>query len=231
MTDSGRISASSARWRQRQGRDVHVRAAAREGYRSRSAYKLLEMDARFRFLRCGARVVDLGAAPGGWSQVAAQRIGAGVGREWLVGVDVLDIAPLAGCRFVKGAFPVTWGAAAARTPLIAGEELAREVEGLLGRRADVVLSDMLANVSGNRLVDHERSLELCRLAEAFAGDVLAAGGVFCCKLLRGGDGREERDMLADWRRRFQRVVRFKPAASRAESAEIYVLAFRHGSER
>ena len=212
MAGFGKIkgaSASSSRWLQRQRRDAWRQAAAREGWRSRAAYKLLEIDARFGFLRRGARVVDLGAAPGGWSQAAAQRIGAGTGREWVVGVDVLEIAPLAGCRFLQREFPAPG--------------LQEEIRSLL-RQVDVVLSDMLANVSGHRLVDHERSLALCRMAEAFAAGLLSPGGALCCKLLRGGDGKEERQMLADWRMRFQQVARFKPKASRGESAEMYLVA-------
>ena len=214
MSDLGKMarkgaSASSARWLQRQRRDSWRREAAREGYRSRAAYKLLEIDRRFGFLRRGARVVDLGAAPGGWSQAAARRIGAAAGREWLVGVDVLEIAPVAGCRFLQRAFPAP--------------ELQGEIRSLL-QRVDVVLSDMLANVSGRRLVDHERSLALCQAAEAFAAEMLSPGGTLCCKLLRGGDGTEEQLMLADWQTRFRQVARFKPKASRGESAEIYLVA-------
>ena len=205
-------SPSSARWLQRQQRDPWARAAQQQGYRSRSACKLLEIDRRFRFLRPGARVLDLGAAPGGWSQVAARRTGAGGGREWVLGVDVQDVVPVDGCRFIKCAFPA------------AG--LAQEVQKLLGRRVDVLLSDMLGNVSGNRIRDHANSLELCRSVERFAADVLSEDGMLCCKLLRGGDPREEQEMLADWSGRFRRVLRFKPQASRSESAEIYLLAFK-----
>ena len=221
MNDSSKIkrkgtSASSSRWLQRQRRDAWRRDAAREGWRSRAAYKLLEIDKRFGFLKRGARVVDLGAAPGGWSQVAAQRIGAGTEREWVVGVDMLEIAPVAGCRFLQREFPAP--------------ELLQEIKSLL-QRADVVLSDMLANVSGHRLVDHERSLALCRMAEAFAAEVLSPGGVLCCKLLRGGDGQEEKELLADWRTRFKQVTRFKPKASREESAEIYLVALGFKAEK
>lgn len=206
-----KISASSSRWLQRDRRDAYVKAAAREGYRSRSAYKLVEINERFGFLRKGSKVVDLGAAPGGWSQVAAKRVGARGGLERVVAVDVLEMEPIAGCRFLRAEFPAP--------------DLSAKVLEALGGRVNVVLSDMLANVSGNRLVDYQRSLELCRNVEAFAsGGVLAPGGTLCCKLLRGGDSGDEKEMLADWRKRFDSLTRFKPKASRGESAEIYLVA-------
>lgn len=159
--------------------------------------------------------MDMGAAPGGWSQVAAQRVGAGEGREYVVGVDRLSIAPVPGCRFLRCEFP--------------SPGLQERIFEILGGRANAVISDMLENISGNRLVDHERSLYLCRTAENFASGILAPGGTFCCKFLRGGDGREERAMMANWQARFDSVVRFKPNASRGESAEIYLVASRfHG---
>lgn len=200
---------TSKRWLHRHHKDPWKRDATQKGYRSRSAWKLLELDDRFRFLRRGARVVDLGAAPGGWSQVAAERIDASQERIRLVGIDMLEIAPLPGCRFLRREFP---------TP-----GLADEITALLPR-VDAVLSDMLANVGGHRWVDHERSLALCRAAEQFAASLLAPDGVFCCKLLRGGDGGGEREMLAAWQTRFARIHRFKPKSSRSESAEIYLLA-------
>ncbi|MCY4031235.1 MAG: RlmE family RNA methyltransferase [Hyphomicrobiales bacterium] len=206
-----KVSASSSRWLQRDRRDAYVKAAAREGYRSRSAYKLVEINERFGFLRKGSKVVDLGAAPGGWSQVAAKRVGARKGLERVVAVDVLEMEPISGCRVLRAEFPAA--------------DLSAKVLEALDGRVNVVLSDMLANVSGNRLVDYQRSLELCRNVEAFAsGGVLASGGTLCCKLLRGGDGADEKEMLADWRKRFDSITRFKPKASRGESAEIYLVA-------
>ena len=206
-----KVSASSSRWLQRDRRDAYVKAAAREGYRSRSAYKLVEINERFGFLRKGSKVVDLGAAPGGWSQVAAKRVGARKGLERVVAVDVLEMEPISGCRVLRAEFPAV--------------DLSAKVLEALDGRVNVVLSDMLANVSGNRLVDYQRSLELCRNVEAFAsGGVLASGGTLCCKLLRGGDGADEKEMLADWRKRFDSITRFKPKASRGESAEIYLVA-------
>ena len=206
-----KVSASSSRWLQRDRRDAYVKAAAREGYRSRSAYKLVEINERFGFLRKGSKVVDLGAAPGGWSQVAAKRVGARKGLERVIAVDVLEMEPISGCRVLQAEFPAA--------------DLSAKVLEALDGRVNVVLSDMLANVSGNRLVDYQRSLELCRNVEAFAsGGVLASGGTLCCKLLRGGDGADEKEMLADWRKRFDSITRFKPKASRGESAEIYLVA-------
>ena len=205
-----KVSASSSRWLQRDRRDAYVKAAARDGYRSRSAYKLIEIDERFGFLRKGSRGLDLGAAPGGWSQVAARRLGAHENLERVVAVDVLDMEPIAGCRFLRAEFPAP--------------NLSAKVAEVLNGRVNVVLSDMLANVSGNRLVDYQRSLELCRSVEAFAAGILASGGTLCCKLLRGGDGIDEKEMLADWRKRFHSITRFKPKASRGGSAEIYLVA-------
>ena len=156
-------------------------------------------------------MVDLGAAPGGWSQVAAKCTGAREGLERIVAVDVLGVEPIAGCRFLRAKFPAP--------------DLSAKVLEALDGRVNAVLSDMLANVSGNRLVDYQRSLELCRSVEDFASSgILASGGTLCCKLLRGGDGNDEKEMLADWRKRFDSLVRFKPKASRGESAEIYLVA-------
>lgn len=170
----------------------------------------MEIDDRFRFLKRGARVIDLGAAPGGWSQVAAQRIGADEGKELVVGVDRLAISPVAGCRFLQCEFP--------------SPGLQKRILVTLGARANAVISDMLENITGNRLVDHHRSISLCRMAEDFASGILAPGATFCCKLLRGGDGRDEKEMMADWRTRFDTVVRMKPRASRNDSVEIYLVA-------
>lgn len=206
-----KVSASSSRWLQRDRRDAYVKAAAHEGYRSRSAYKLVEINERFGFLRKDSKVVDLGSAPGGWSQVAAKCVGAREDLGRVVAVDVLEMEPIAGCRFLRTEFPAP--------------DLSARVLEMLNGRANVVLSDMLANVSGNRLVDYQRSLELCRNVETFtSGGVLAPGGTLCCKLLRGGSGVDEKEILSNWRKRFDSLTRFKPKASRSESAEIYLIA-------
>ena len=204
---------SSQKWLERQLNDPYVARAKREGFRSRAAYKLLEIDDKFRFLKPGARVVDLGAAPGGWAQVAAQRVGAGEGRGKVVGIDLLQVEPLAGADFIELDFM------APKAP----ERLVT----LLGGPADVVLSDMAANATGHKKTDHLRIMGLAEAAADFARSVLAPGGVFLAKVLQGGT---EGALLADLKRDFATVRHVKPAASRADSAELYVLAtgFRGG---
>jgi 23S rRNA (uridine2552-2'-O)-methyltransferase len=200
-------SLSSKRWLERQLNDPYVARARRAGYRARAAYKLIEIDDRHRLLRHGARVVDLGAAPGGWSQVAAQRVGAAQGRGRVVAVDVLDMAPVAGVDFIRRDF-LDPGA---------GDE----IKALLGGPADVVLSDMAANATGHRKTDHLRIMALAEAAAEFAREVLAPGGAFLCKVLQGGT---EATLLAALKRDFAAVKHVKPAASRTESAELYLLA-------
>ena len=203
-------TASSQRWLERQLNDPYVARAKREGYRSRAAYKLLELDERFHLLRPGARVVDLGAAPGGWSQVAVKRVGP-QGR--VVGIDLLPIEPLAGAEFAVLDF----------LDPDAPERLAE----LLGGPADAVLSDMAANATGHKKTDHLRIMGLAEAAAEFARAVLAPGGAFLAKVLQGGS---EGALLADLKRDFTSVRHVKPAASRADSSELYVLAtgFRGG---
>jgi 23S rRNA (uridine2552-2'-O)-methyltransferase len=200
-------SLSSKLWLERQLNDPYVARARREGYRARAAYKLIEIDAKYRLLRAGARVVDLGAAPGGWSQVAARRVGATEGQGRVVAVDLLDMAPLPGVDFIRLDFldPAAPGAIKAR----------------LGGEADVVLSDMAANATGHRKTDHLKIMALEAAAAAFAGEVLASGGAFLCKVLQGGT---EAALLAALKRDFAVVRHVKPAASRADSAELYLLA-------
>jgi 23S rRNA (uridine2552-2'-O)-methyltransferase len=200
-------SPSSKRWLERQLNDPYVARARRAGYRARAAYKLIEIDDRHRLLRHGARVVDLGAAPGGWSQVAAQRVGAAQGRGRVVAVDVLDMAPVAGVDFIRRDF-LDPGA---------GDE----IKALLGGPADVVLSDMAANATGHRKTDHLRIMALAEAAAEFAREVLAPGGAFLCKMLQGGT---EATLLAALKRDFAAVKHVKPAASRTDSAELYLLA-------
>ena len=203
-------TASSQRWLERQLNDPYVARAKREGYRSRAAYKLLELDERFHLLRPGARVVDLGAAPGGWSQVAVKRVGP-QGR--VVGIDLLPIEPLAGAEFAVLDF-------------LDPDAPERLVE-LLGGPADAVLSDMAANATGHKKTDHLRIMGLAEAAAEFARAVLAPGGAFLAKVLQGGS---EGALLADLKRDFTSVRHVKPAASRADSSELYVLAtgFRGG---
>lgn len=210
---------SSTRWLERQLNDPYVHAAKREGYRSRAAYKLMEMDDRFRFLRAGARVVDLGAAPGGWCQVAVERVKALEGRGdrqgRVIGVDILDMEPMPGATIMKLDF------------LADGAD--DKVKAVLGGEADVVLSDMAAHATGHRQTDHLKIMALCEAAASFATEVLSEGGTFCAKVLRGGT---EADLLTMLKRHFQTVRHVKPKASRADSAEMYVLAqgFRRKSE-
>ena len=200
-------SLSSKRWLERQLNDPYVARARREGLRARAAYKLIEIDDKHRLLKSGARVVDLGAAPGGWSQVAAKRVGLAQGRGRVVAIDLLEMAPIAGVDFVRRDF------LDARAP--------EEIKALLGGPADVVLSDMAANATGHRKTDHLKIMALAEAAAEFAREVLAPGGTFLCKVLQGGT---EGTLLAALKRDFAAVKHVKPAASRADSAELYLLA-------
>lgn len=196
---------SSGRWKQRQARDPFVRRAQAEGWRSRAAFKLMEIDDKERLLRRGAVVVDLGAAPGGWSQVAARRVGA-PGR--VIAVDILDMEPLAGVDYIRGD--------------IADETVLEQIEAILGgRKADVVLSDMAPNISGNWSVDQPRSMHLAELVLESAGRILRPGGALVVKVFQG-EGFEALTRAA--RAAFGAVRTRKPPASRAESREIYLVA-------
>ncbi|MCC7282397.1 MAG: RlmE family RNA methyltransferase [Acetobacteraceae bacterium] len=195
-------SPGSARWLARQLNDPYVARAREAGLRSRAAFKLLELDRQFRLLRPGLRVVDLGAAPGGWSQVAVRK---GAGR--VVAIDLLEIEPIAGVVILEGDF-----LAAAAT---------ERVRAALGGQADLVLSDMAANTTGHAATDHLRIMALAEAALDFALGVLAPGGAFVCKLFQGGGERAFQETL---KRHFARVRHAKPPASRKESAETYVVA-------
>ena len=198
-------SKSSRRWLDRHVNDPYVQRAQAEGWRSRAAFKLLELDERDRFLRPGCRVVDLGAAPGGWSQVAAARVGP-TGR--VIALDLLPMEPIPGVTFVLGDFR-------ADTVL---DALRAEV----GARAiDVVISDLAPNVSGVAVVDQPRAMDLAELAVEFAGECLVEGGTLVAKLFQG-TGFDE--LVAAVRRRFKRVAVRKPKASRPESREVYLVA-------
>ena len=200
-------SLSSKLWLERQLNDPYVARARDEGLRSRAAFKLIEIDDKHRLLKPGARVVDLGAAPGGWSQVAAKRVGAGEGRGRVVAIDLLDMAPLAGVEFLQRDF-LDPGAPDA-------------IKALLGGPADLVLSDMAANAIGHRKTDHLKIMALAEAAAEFTREVLAPGGAFLCKMLQGGT---ETTLLAALKRDFASVKHVKPAASRTDSAELYLLA-------
>jgi 23S rRNA (uridine2552-2'-O)-methyltransferase len=200
-------SHSSTLWLQRQLNDPYVARAKREGYRSRAAFKLAEIDDKARFLKSGARVLDLGAAPGGWSQLAAKRVGSESGKGRVVAIDLLDMPAIPGVEFAKLDF------LDARAPA--------QLKDMLGGPADVVLSDMAANATGHRRTDHLKIMALVEAAAEFAGEVLAPGGTFLAKVLQGGT---EGALLAGLKRDFASVKHVKPAASRADSAELYVLA-------
>ena len=197
-------SLSSQRWLARQLNDPYVARAKREGFRSRAAFKLSEIDDKHHFLKGGARVLDLGAAPGGWSQVAAKRVGEA---GHVVAIDVLAMALLPGVEFLQLDF----------LDASAPEKLKKK----LGGPADVVLSDMAANATGHRATDHIKIMALVESAAEFAREVLRPGGTFLAKVLQGGT---EKAMLADLKRDFTNVKHVKPAASRTDSAELYVLA-------
>ncbi len=204
---AGRRKPSSTQWLERQLNDPYVREARRLGYRSRAAFKLLQLDDRFHFLKPGARVVDLGCAPGGWTQVATARTKADAGRGRVVGIDLLPTDPVPGATLLQGDFL---------------EEKAPEaLRQALGGAADVVLSDMAAPATGHAATDHLRVMALAEAAYAFARQVLAPGGTFVTKVFQGG---AERELLAQLKSGFASVRHAKPPASRAESAEVYVVA-------
>lgn len=203
----GNRTPSQRAWLERQLNDPYVARAKREGYRSRAAYKLIEMDDKYRLLKPGGRVVDLGAAPGGWAQVAAARVGRAAGRGRVVGIDLLEIDPLPGIDLLMLDF-------------MAPEAPGRLRE-LLDGEADLVMSDMAANATGHKKTDHLRIMGLAEAAAEFAREVLAPGGAFLAKVLQGGT---EGALLADLKRDFAAVRHVKPAASRSDSAELYVLA-------
>jgi 23S rRNA (uridine2552-2'-O)-methyltransferase len=198
-------SKSSSRWLQRHVKDPFVRRARADGYRSRAAFKLLEANSKERFLIPGARVIDLGAAPGGWCQVAASKIGA-VGK--IVAVDLLEIAPMSGVVVLRGDF---------REPGVQ----AQLADALGGEKADVVLSDMSPNISGIASADQARAAELVRMAMDFCRTQLKSGGAFFVKVFQG---EEFASLHSDMKRTFGAVKVLKPAASRDESRETYLLA-------
>ncbi|HEX6000043.1 MAG TPA: RlmE family RNA methyltransferase [Hyphomicrobiaceae bacterium] len=199
---------SSRAWLERQLNDPYVAAAKRAGYRSRAAYKLAEIDARFHILKPGQRVVDLGAAPGGWSQVAAEKVRSTDGKGQVVAIDLLAVEPITGTEVIQ----LDFMDAAAPDRLKAM---------LRGGRADVVLSDMAAQGTGHARTDHLRIIGLAEAAAEFAFEVLEPGGAFVCKVFQGGS---ERGLLEQLKRAFTTVRHVKPPASRAESAEMYVVA-------
>ncbi len=206
-TAKGRKIAST-RWLQRQLNDPYVEEAKRQGYRSRAAFKLSEIDDKYHLLRPGMRVVDLGAAPGGWSQIAAQRVQAETGKGLVLAVDVVEVEAISGVTQLT-------------LDMTDPEAPDRIEEALGGKQADLVLSDMHAPAIGHKQTDHIRIMGLVEAAIDLAEDVLAPGGAFLCKVLQGGAGKE---LVARLNRSFAKVRHVKPKASRAGSAEMYVLA-------
>lgn len=194
-------SVSSTRWLERQLNDPYVREAKAKGYRSRAAFKLIELDAKFHVLKKGARVLDLGAAPGGWSQVAAAR-----GCK-IVATDILEMEPIAGVEFIRADF--------------LDPDTPARLKEALGGPADVVLSDMAAPTTGHRATDHIRTVALLEAALDMAGEVLKPGGAFIGKVFQGGATGE---LLARIKKQFASVKHVKPPASRAESVELYLVA-------
>jgi 23S rRNA (uridine2552-2'-O)-methyltransferase len=203
----GKRKLSSKLWLERQLNDPYVAQAKRDGLRSRAAYKLIEIDDKYRLLKPGLIVVDLGAAPGGWSQIAARRVGAADRKGKVVAIDLLAMPEIPGVSFAQLDF------LAADAP---GKLLA-----MVGGRADVVLSDMAANTTGHRKTDQLRILGLVEGAAAFATDVLNPGGAFVAKVFQSG---ADADLLAQLKRDFASVRHVKPASSRQDSSERYVLA-------
>jgi 23S rRNA (uridine2552-2'-O)-methyltransferase len=208
LKDEKRRTPSSRAWLERQISDPYVARTKREGFRSRAAFKLAEIDDRHKIFKAGARVVDLGAAPGGWSEVAARRVGT---KGRVIALDILDMKPIAGVEFERLDFlnPAT------------PDRLKSMLGGGMEAKSDIVLSDMAANATGHRQTDHLRIMALAEAAAAFAREVLAPGGAFLCKVLQGGT---EAGLLAELKRDYSSVKHVKPPASRADSAELYLLA-------
>lgn len=201
-------SSSSTQWLQRQLNDPYVAMAKQEGYRARSAFKLIELDDKFHFLSAGKRVVDLGAAPGGWTQIAVKRVKSTPDNPLVVGLDLLEMVPIAGAK---------------TTQLDFLDDSAPDVlkEMLGGHKADVVLSDMAPNTTGMKDIDHLRIMGLLETAYAFACEILNPDGVFVAKIFQGGT---EQNLLNEMKKRFKVVKHAKPPASRKESSEFYVVA-------
>lgn len=202
-----KVKSSSRRWLERQLNDPYVKRAQAEGYRSRAAYKLIEIDDRHKLLRPGQRVVDLGAAPGGWCQVAEARVKSTPEEPRVVGIDYLDVDPVPGAVILKMDF--------------LDDDAPARLEEALGGPADIVLSDLAAPTTGHRRTDHIRTMHLCEVAADFAISVLKPGGHFLAKTFQGGT---EGELLDTLKRNFATVHHIKPPASREESVELYILA-------
>jgi len=207
VKSAGRMKLSSKLWLERQLNDPYVAQAKRDGYRSRAAYKLLEIDDKHHFLKPGAIVVDLGAAPGGWSQIAAKRVGATEGKGRVVAIDLLEMPEIVGVTFAQLDF--------------LSPEAPDKLLAMIGGRVDVVMSDMAANTTGHRKTDQLRIVGLVEDAAAFACDVLKPGGTFVAKVFQSG---ADATLMTQLKRDFASVKNVKPLASRKDSSERYVLA-------
>jgi 23S rRNA (uridine2552-2'-O)-methyltransferase len=203
----GKRKLSSKLWLERQLNDPYVAQAKRAGLRSRAAFKLIEIDDKYHFLKPGITVVDLGAAPGGWSQIAAKRVGAANGKGKVIAIDLLEMPEIAGVSFAQLDFQ--------------SQDAPAKLLGMMGGRADVVLSDMAANTTGHRKTDQLRILGLVEGAVAFAGEVLNPGGTFVAKVFQSG---ADAALMTQLKRDFASVRHVKPASSRQDSSERYVLA-------
>ncbi len=203
----GKRKLSSKLWLERQLNDPYVAKAKREGYRSRAAYKLKEMDDKYKLLRGGMAVVDLGAAPGGWSQIAARKVGSAEGRGKVVAIDLLEMPEIPGVTFAQLDF--------------LDQDAPRRLREMLGGGADVVMSDMAPNTTGHRTTDQLRIIGLVEDAAAFACEVLKPGGIFLAKVFQSG---ADATLVAQLKRDFTTVRHVKPAASRQDSSERYLLA-------
>lgn len=201
-----RRTSASTRWLKRQLNDPYVQDARRMGYRSRACFKLMELDDKFHFLKKNSRVVDLGAAPGGWSQVALERVNINE-QGVIVAIDLLEMDPISGVSFFQGDFLL--------------EENVIKVRDALGGGADVVMSDMAAATTGHALTDHLRIMNLADAALDFAEEVLVPGGTFLAKVFEGGS---HQDLLMRLKTLFKTIKHVKPASSRKESSEMYVVA-------
>ena len=199
---------SSTRWLERQLNDPYVAQAQKEGYRSRAAYKLIEIDDKYKLLKPGQCVVDLGCAPGGWTQVAVERTKSDRNSgAYVIGIDIQDVDIIAGAEIIKMDFM--------------DDAAPDEICNLAGRTPDLVLSDMAAAVTGHKNTDHLRTIALAEAAAYFAIENLAPDGAFCAKVFQGGT---EADLLSELKKNFMRVIHVKPKASRKESSELYVIA-------
>ena len=207
VKSAGKRKLSSKLWLERQLNDPYVARAKREGFRSRAAYKLMEIDDKYHLLKPGKTVVDLGAAPGGWSQIAAKRVGVANGKGRVLAIDLLEMGEIAGVNFAQLDF--------------LEPDAPQRLRAMMDGKADIVMSDMAANTTGHRKTDQLRMVGLIEAAAAFAAEVLNPGGVFLAKTFQSG---ADAELMAELKRDYATVRHVKPAASRQDSSERYVLA-------